>query len=153
MARRAFSSLAVVAALLSASTVAAAPSRRPFYGTWLIAEAHPAPWHDARDPSTAPFDDHLVGKSIVFTAGGISGPRPLACRGGRYQMLQVQPDTLFQGALTDPTRQAAALGFRGSAITTLETGCAADIAFHFLGARTALFALNNLIYTLRKQGR
>ena len=47
--------------------------------------------------------------------------------------------------------QATALGFPARAIRTLETGCAGAIDFHFTREGTALFALNNLIYTLRRR--
>ena len=68
-------------------------------------------------------------------------------------MLDVGAEYLFQGGLTAPAAQAAALGFRGPRIATLETGCAGAIDFHFVNAKTALFALDNMVYTLRKQGR
>ncbi|MDB5723917.1 MAG: hypothetical protein JWQ16_671, partial [Novosphingobium sp.] len=61
------------------------------------------------------------------------------------------PANLFQGGLTAPAAQAAELGFRPAAIPTLETGCEGLIDFHFTEAGTALFALNNNIYTLRRQ--
>ncbi|MGE5723286.1 MAG: hypothetical protein ACM3YM_12585, partial [Sphingomonadales bacterium] len=64
------------------------------------------------------------------------------------------PDMLFQGTLTDPERQARALGYAsGRTIRTLETGCEGAIDFHFIDARTALFALNNRIYRLERVRR
>jgi hypothetical protein len=144
-----FAALACLAAL---PATAAAP-QRPFYGRWLIAEAHSAPWYNPSDSGTRPFDDHLVGKSIVYMPSRIVGPRLLACKGPRYRMLETTPDYLFQGGLTAPAAQAAALGFRGSRIATLETGCAGAIDFHFINDSTALFALDNMVYTLRKQAR
>ena len=151
--KSAFASLLAAVACLATFPATAAGPQRPFYGRWLIAEAHPAPWYNPADASTAPFDDHLVGKSIVYMPTRITGPRPLACRGPHYRMLQAPPDYLFQGGLTSPVTQASALGFRGSRIATLETGCAADIGFHFIDGSTALFALDNMVYTLRKQAR
>ena len=151
--KRILAGLIAATACLAAVPAGAAGAQRPFYGRWLIAEAHPAPWYNPSDPGTAPFDDHLVGKSIVYMPTRITGPRVLACSGPHYRMLEVGPDYLFQGGLTAPTAQAAALGFRGNRIASLETGCAGGIDFHFINQATALFALDNMVYTLRKQAR
>ena len=151
--KRNFAAMLAAMACLAAQPATAAAPQRPFYGHWLIAEAHPAPWHNPADPGTAPFDDHILGKLIVYMPARIVGPRVLACKGPHYRMLEVGPDYLFQGGLTAPALQAAALGFRGSRIATLETGCAGAIDFHFINATTALFALDNMVYTLRKQVR
>lgn len=138
------------AAHAEAGPVRAAPN--PTYlGRWLIAEVHPAPWFDAKNPATAPFDDHLIGKTVTYTPTRIAAPRPLACSGPRYRSVAYPPENLFQGGLTAPAAQAAALGFRAAAIPTLETGCEGLIDFHFTEDGTALFALNNNIYTLRRQ--
>ena len=151
--KRTFAAMLAALACLAAVPATASAPQRPFYGRWLIAEAHPAPWYNPSDPGTAPFDDHLVGKSIVYMTAHIVGPRLLACRGPHYRMLEATPDYLFQGGLTAPAAQAAALGFRGNRIATLETGCAGAIDFHFVNETTALFALDNMVYTLRKQVR
>lgn len=67
---------------------------------------------------------------------------------------------LFQGAFdemrrkdasAEPAKIAARLGFRGSSWKTLETGCANELDFHFLDPSTADFALNNYVYTMKKQ--
>ena len=151
--KRTIAAILAAMAWLAALPAAAAAPQRPFYGRWLIAEAHPAPWYNPSDPGTAPFDEHLVGKSIVYMPARILGPRVLACKGPHYRMLEVGPDYLFQGGLTAPTTQASALGFRGNRIASLETGCAGGIDFHFINGTTALFALDNMVYMLRKQAR
>lgn len=140
-------------AWLAAIPAAATSPQRPFLGRWLIAEAHPAPWVNPADASSASFENDLVGKTIIYMQARIPGPRVLACRGPHYRLLQVGADYLFQGGLTAPSAQASALGFRGQRIATLETGCAGAINFHFINGSTALFALENMIYTLRKQAR
>ena len=138
-------------ATLAGAASAEAPPEPPHLGTWLIAEVRPAPWVDARNPATAPFDDRLVGQTVTYTPVRIAAPRPLACAHPRYRWVAVPPENLFQGGLTAPAAQAAALGFRPAAIATLETGCEGLIDFHFTEAGTALFALNNNIYTLRRR--
>jgi hypothetical protein len=151
--KRTFATMLGAVAFLATLPATASAPQRPYYGLWLIAEAHPAPWYNPSDPGTRPFDDHLVGKSIVYSPSRIVGPRLLACKRPHYRMLEVGADYLFQGGLTAPAAQAAALGFRGNRIATLETGCAGAIDFHFINASTALFALDNMVYTLRKQAR
>ena len=65
---------------------------------------------------------------------------------------------IFQGAFgemqssnkaADPNKIAASLGFSGTSIKTLETGC--EIDFHFVDVTTAEIGLNNYVYTLKKQ--
>ena len=90
----------------------------------------------------------LIGKRIVFAPNRIDAPQPLTCRGPHYEIKDYTSDLLFQGTLTDPDKQAAALGFTLPKIRTLETGCAGPIDFHFANANTAMFALNNRIYRL-----
>jgi hypothetical protein len=134
---------------IAAPLHAAAPD---FYGTWLITEAHHAPWAKSPEDAFDAAEQHrLVGSRIVYRKTRIDGPAPLGCGRTRYRRFDAAPDYLFQGGLTDPVPQARALGFRLRTIPTLETGCEGDIDFHFVDPTTALFALNNRIYTLRKQ--
>ena len=67
-------------------------------------------------------------------------------------------DMIFQGAFdemqraskkADPKALAASLGFSGSKIKTLETGCEIDL--HFVDDSTAEAGLNDYVYTLKKQ--
>jgi len=94
--KRIFATMIAALACLVALPAMASSPQRPFYGRWLIAEAHPAPWYNPADPGTQPFDDHLVGKTIVYTPTRILGPRLLACRGPHYRMLEVGADYLFR---------------------------------------------------------
>ena len=146
-----FRDLAIVlCAVIPISSAGAAP-HSPYLGRWFIAGASPAPWSVAGDPATAPVPAPIVGKAIVYERSRIAGPRLLACRRPNYQLRQVPPEGLFQGGLTAPAAQAAALGFRGTSIPTLQTGCAGSIDFHFVDQSTALFALDNMVYTMRKR--
>lgn len=135
---------------LAASAPARAAPDPTYLGDWLVTEAHPAPWVDAKDPAAARADDHLIGRRVTYTPTRIVAPPPLACSRPRYRWIAVPPENLFQGGLTAPASQAAMLGFRTSAIPTLEAGCEGFIDFHVTEAGTALFALNNNIYTLRR---
>jgi hypothetical protein len=142
--------LAICAGLaLSGGARAEAPA---FYGTWLITGARIAPWAKAGEAAfSAEEQRRLVGSKLTYRKTRIEGPTPLGCAKPHYRLLEVPPDYLFQGTLTEPVAQARALGFATQRITTLETGCEGWIDFHFVDPSTALFGLNDTIYTLRKQ--
>ncbi|HEV8043089.1 MAG TPA: hypothetical protein VGP62_29690 [Bryobacteraceae bacterium] len=131
-----------------------------YLGTWKIESAVVAPWWTERTKPDAAEMTGLVGKTMVITPTGISGPRQLACKGPKYELKEYPADMLFQGMLgemherdksVDPGKVAATLGFRGSSWKTVETGCGNEIDFHFIDALTATFGLNNYIYTLKKR--
>jgi hypothetical protein len=131
-----------------------------YLGTWKIASAAVAPWADKDRKPDQPEMKTLVGKSIVITPKGITGPRALACRGPRYEVKEYPADMLFQGMFgemherdktVDPAKVAATAGFHGTRWKTLETGCANELDLHFIDSTTAAFGLNNYIYTLKKQ--
>ena len=100
----------------------------------------------------------LIGKSVVLAPKAITGPNPFACTTPHYKVSNFATDMIFQGAFgemqstnkaADPNKIAASLGFSGTSIRTLETGC--EIDFHFVDATTAEIGLNNYVYTLKKQ--
>jgi len=134
----------------------------PFYlGTWRIASAVVAPWvkGKAHDDDIAEMKS-LVAKIIVIKPGEITGPRIFVCKGPNYKVVDFPASMLFQSAFeemqrnhksVDPGKLAAKLGFRGTKWKTLETGCANEIDYHFVDDAMAEFALNNYIYTIKKQ--
>lgn len=145
-----------IAAVPFASALAAEPS---YFGTWKLSAAVVAPWADpsAREPDKAE-PARLLGKTLVFKAGGIAGPQPFTCKGAHYKLADYTAGMLFQGAFdemhakdksADPQKIAASLGFSGESIKTLETGCGFD--FHFVDGATAQAGLNDYVYTLKKQ--
>jgi hypothetical protein len=100
----------------------------------------------------------LVGKTITITPTSIRGPRQLTCSKVKYEVKDYPADMLFQGAFdemqradkkTDPKALAASLGFTGSRIRTLETGCEIDV--HFVDDATAEIGLNDYVYALKKR--
>ncbi len=48
----------------------------------------------------------------------------------------------------DPDKLAAAVGFIGTPIKTLETGC--EFAWHFVDQSTVEIALNDYVYVLKR---
>ena len=129
-----------------------------YLGGWKVIRAVIAPWADAAHPLDRAEAARLVGKSIVVGPHAITGPQALRCDGAHYHLSDATPDMLFQGAFgemqsknksVEPNRIAASLGFVGTRIRTLETGCELD--FHFVDKTTAEIGLNDYVYTLKKQ--
>lgn len=120
-----------------------------FIGAWTIAKAERAPWASA-GAGMRPGQDGkaLVGKAVIIEEARVTGPAPLACRNPDYEVKDYTPDMLFEGALTEPEKQAATLGFGQEPVPTLITGCPARIEFHLKPAGTLLFRLDSVVYTL-----
>jgi hypothetical protein len=138
---------------------ALAKAADPLYlGNWKISGAVAAPWADPKQKPDSAEPTRLLGKTIVFRTREIAGPPPFACKAPHYKESEFSADMIFQGAFEqmqskdksiDPNKLAAALGFAGKGIKTLETGC--EIDFHFVDASTAEIGLNDRVYTLKKQ--
>jgi hypothetical protein len=146
------------ACVLILLTTVAAQADSFYLGTWKLTDAVVAPWADAKRKPDATEKARLIGKTVLLSAKQMSGPNPLGCASPHYKVSDVAADMLFQGAFgemqsanksIDPGKLAASLGFSGSRIKTLETGC--EIDFHFVDATTAEIGLNDYVYTLKKQ--
>jgi hypothetical protein len=117
-----------------------APARAQgvFAGRWTVVEAKAAPWVDASAQNHPDFDPAFQHAQIVFLKSRVEGPAPLGCAKVQYTLSKVVREDLFQGALTDPARQAAALGFKSGRIVSLNLGCLrsdADLEMDFADAR------------------
>ena len=151
---------AVCAALLiPVGGLSAAVAAEPFFlGTWKFTAGVAAPWADAQRRGDTRERSRLLGRAVVFKAGAIAGPEPFACKEPHYKVSHFPADMIFQGAFDEmrsknrsanPNKLAASLGFSAGPIQTLEAGC--EIDFHFVNPATAEVALNDYIYTLKKQ--
>ena len=130
-------------------------------GKWTITKADPGPWSDNKDyPPNRAEAPTYVGKPVTFAAKQIKGPALLACTKPNYQMKDYSADMLFQGQLGEFEQRggkkaedtATALGFVTRPIKTLETGCEGSFDFHMSDANHAAFALNNMVYWLKRDG-
>jgi hypothetical protein len=147
-------SAAVAAAILSP----AGAQELPYLGAWKFVSAVPAPWAPSPDKADAAEVKDFIGKTVTIGRKAIAGPNVFGCNGPHYKLSDFSADMLFQGQFgemhdadhsKDPLQLAHALGFTGTSFKTLETGCELD--WHFVDARTAEIALNNFVYTLKKQ--
>jgi len=147
-----------LAGIGAAIAVAAIAADASYLGTWKVSGASIAPWADTAQKVDAAEQARLLGKTVVFKTREVAGPEPLACKAAHYKEKNYTADMIFQGAFEEmkskdnsiePNKIAASLGFAGTGIKTVETGC--EIDFHFVNATTAEIGLNNTIYTLKKQ--
>ena len=147
--------LAVTALLALLSGVRPAAAQEMFTGTWAVVEAQPAPWVDTPG-SAPPVNEAMRQGRITLAADRVDGPPPLGCAQPRYEIVRAGPDYLFQGGLSDPAKQAAALGFGAGEIVHLSLACVRDDAdigmdFSLVDEDTALFALDNIIYRMVRE--
>jgi hypothetical protein len=151
--------LAVGTTLLRIAASPALAADTFYLGDWKFASAVVAPWADpaVRKPDTHERDS-LLGKIVALKSADIAGPRDFVCHHPKYHLTEYPADFLFQGAFgemhdrdhsVDPAKLAAALGFKGTSFTTLETGCEFD--WHFVNHTTVEIGLNDWVYTLKKQ--
>jgi hypothetical protein len=133
-----------------------ARAQNQFLGTWAVIAAVPAPWYTADPSGPSPANPTLRNARIEFQPTRLIAPTPFACANPHYAVFPVPPEGLFEGGLLDPAHglttpaaTAATLGFPPGDSSTLETRCH-GIRFHLAGADQMLFALDNVVYTLRR---
>jgi hypothetical protein len=151
--------LAALAASIGLVISVPAKAADAFYlGTWKFDSAIVAPWAEPQDKPDVAEKNSLLGKTITIAAGEITGPKVFACKKPHYKLTDYTADLLFQGAFgemhdsdkaKDPQKLAASVGFNGTPIKTLETGC--DFDWHFVDQSTVEVGLNNYVYVLKKQ--
>jgi hypothetical protein len=80
-----------------------------FSDPWMLGEHVAAPWVNSMgQPDSL---NKLLGHPIRFLHERIDAAAPLACANPNYEFKQLAPHALFRGRLTDPDKQAVALGF------------------------------------------
>lgn len=129
-----------------------------YLGAWKFVSGVPAPWAPSPNKVDAAEAKALIGKTVIFEAKAITGPKTFACKAPHYKLSNFSADMLFEGQFgemhdadhsKDPLQLAHSLGFTGTSFKTLETGC--EIDWHFVDPRTAEIGLDNFIFTLKKQ--
>lgn len=140
----------VLAATLFAPVMAsssAADDASGLLGKWRITRAVVAPWTDEAGAGEKPA---LVGESVVFRSKSVKASAPLACGDAEYEATSMPPEGLFQGGLPTPANEAMTpLGFSDQMIEGVLLACdTGTFEFHFVAPDTALFALDNRIWTL-----
>ena len=143
---------AALAALFCGGNVSA--SDNPFFGSWKVASSIQAPWYDGNG-ALPTVDPELEGKTITFAKDRASGSRVVACAKPIYTLSTVEPESLFEGGLKNPAKEAAALGFKSNKIVSMNEGCDSsagdmELDFPMVNNSTILLGINNCIYTLKR---
>ena len=126
-------------------------------GRWQIEAAAVAPWVAPDKIHTAIKEDdvrRLVKQRITFEATAVKSRDPIfACKGATYEPTRIPPEGLFQGSLPAPQGQIAhALGLPDGPSPGIDVACPnSRFSYHFRDKDTALFALDNVIYTLKRR--
>ena len=96
----------------------------------------------------------LIKQVITFAANEvISRHKALACKRAEYEATDYEADAIFQGNLPEPNPTAAALrlGFKKGEVPGVDLKCRSGAySYHFRDRNTALTALSNVIYTLKR---
>jgi len=151
-------SILLAATLVAASDSPAGAQEPSYFGAWKFVSAVAAAWAPAPNKVDAAEAKTLVGKVVTLGPKAITGPKTFACKAPHYKLSDFSADMLFEGQFgemhdadrsKDPLQLAHSVGFTGTSFETLETGC--EIDWHFVDPRTAEIALDNFIYTLKKQ--
>jgi hypothetical protein len=140
--------------LVGAAWLDAIAAENALFGKWQIADAAVAPWASKpRGPSAE--TRKLLNLQMTFAAKTMKSNYPtLNCSDASFEVQSDPPDVLFQGALSEPNQASVAesMGFRRGDVPSVEVNCSSgDFPFHFRDADTVLFALNDVIYTLKRR--
>ena len=143
-------------ALLSADPTGARAQDISIFGTWEIVEAAPGPWtEESQRAALTAQGKHMLKTVITFSNGKVaSRHKAFNCtRAVLYEPNALDADTIFSGNLPEPNPTAAALrlGFKRGEVKGVDVRCLkAKYTFHFRDANTAMFNLDNIIYTLKR---
>ncbi len=148
--------LALSFVLLVASPFGASSQELSLLGESTIVEATPAPWtEESRHVALAAQGKRLINVTVTFGENEVvSKHKPFACRRTRYEPTDYPADAIFQGNLPEPNPSAAAarLGFPKGEIYGVDLRCTGGVfSYHFRDRNTALTALDNVIYTLKRR--
>ncbi len=132
-------------------------SQEAFGGTWHVVKAEPAPWVTVDIKAKPAVEAAFAHATFEFRPDRVVGPSWTACRKPKYDLTPQSFDSLFEGGLVDPEhglKDAAALahrlGFQHEPVPSLVSSCS-ELLFHLADGDTALFGLNNMIYTMKRE--
>lgn len=129
----------------------------PLTGSWTVEESIVAPWVDVK-AAKPEINAQIAKAKLIFTSNGVQGPQPLGCEKAKFTVSTVVPESLFQGGLKNPAKEAAALGFKDSKITSVNATCLrtdADVEMDYalVNSDTAAFGLDNVVYKMKRVGQ
>jgi len=140
-------------------SVAARAEDYPIIGDWMIDKAIVAAWvgKNADIGRLASLSRAHLNMIVSFFPDRVVAQDPkLACAEVDYERTLFPPELIFQASLPDPDQVeiAAGLGFPSGNIPGFDVDCGSNVqSYHFAGRNTLLFALEDIIYTMDRQGK
>ena len=131
----------------------------PIIGDWIIDNAIVAPWvgPNADMAKLASLSRTHLNMIVSFLPGRVVANDPkLACAEADYERTLFPPELIFQASLPDPDQVeiAAGLGFPSGNIPGFDVDCGSSVqSYHFANRDILLFALEDIIYTMDRQGK
>ncbi len=129
----------------------------PLLGRWQIVSAGVAPWLAPDKIHTTIKETDVrrfVKQRLTFEPTAVKSRDPLlACKDVRYEPTRIPPAGMFQGNLPEPKGEVARkLGLPDGTVPGVDVACPnARFSYHFPDKDTAMFALDNVIYTLKRR--
>lgn len=125
-----------------------------FTGEWKVRGHIVAPWFTGPEFLPEP-DAEILGKALVITATGTSGPAILTCELATFDLKSLPVAGLFEGNVPDPYVARAALGVAQEQTPTLMEGCTSggsdkEMNYHLIGSDTLLLGLDNIVYQFER---
>ncbi|MFZ1992446.1 MAG: hypothetical protein WAW96_22045 [Alphaproteobacteria bacterium] len=148
--------------LLIGAWLISAPARAedyPIIGDWMIDKAIVAPWvgPNADIGRLASLSRMHLNMIVSFFPDRVVAKDPkLACTDVDYERTLFPPELIFQASLPDPDQVeiAAGLGFPSGNIPGFDVDCGSSVqSYHFANRNTLLFTLQDIIYTMDRQGK
>jgi len=147
---------AVLAGLMLIAAAPCGAQQQSLIGTWEVVDAQAAPWtEESQRAALTAAGKRLIKQTVTFSAKEAkSKHKPLSCRRPLYEPTDYEADAMFQGNLPEPNPTAAAvrLGFKKGQVPGVDVKCVnGSFSYHFRERDIVLTALNNVIYTLKRQ--
>ena len=137
----------------TATDAAPAGDPSPFMGTWRTESSVLAPWADPAAGFEA--NPEFASTEVVLTPTTSTGPGIVQCEQTKYEVITLGAPELFEGNLSKPVEQAAALGLTGDEWPVLREGCVSstgdlELLFVLADKDTLKLGLDNIVYTLKR---
>ncbi len=146
--------LLLLASVVLAGVPGAVAADQTLLGAWEITGGVMAPWVSKQSDEEKQEMATLKGQTITFKAHEIIAKSVLGCTEAGYEVTHYPAEALFQGSLPEGRQAevAASLGLPAGEVPGMDVACSTGLfSYHFKDAATAMFALDNVIYTLKRK--
>lgn len=139
-----------LAGIAIGTSMGAAYAQDSFAGMWRVSQITRPDWVE---PVAIPEHPTLrLGDSIVFAKRAVKATGAVGCAHATYEILYIEPPSLFQGALEDAATAAAVAGTFGlsESARTLRVNCDTGSFDYHHGSKGLVIQYDNIVYTLQR---